>query len=265
MQNAAFEACNLNSVYIPMEIYPAFLKDAVASVLPLGIKGLNVTIPHKETIIPFLDSIDEESKKIGAVNTIEVSSGRLIGHNTDGRGYVASLSALNIGLADKRVIMIGAGGAAKGIAVTILSSGVTELIIMVRHRDRGQTLAKQLTTLFPDIKISVVGMDAKRRRFQKKNRATLLINCTPLGMKQDDPSPFPFSWIEADWTVSDLVYRPAETPLLSAAKEVGALTVSGIGMLLHQGALAFEIWTRKKPPLSVMKDALENALSSLDT
>ncbi len=265
MQNAAFEANNLDAVYLPFGIDPAHLKKAVASILPLGIKGINITIPHKETIIPFLDSVDEEARKIGAVNTIEVSSGRLIGHNTDGRGYVASLTASDINLAGQRVLMIGAGGAAKGVAVSVLSSGISELIIVVRHLDRGKALAEHLTSLFPRKPIAVVGMNAERHTFQRKGRETLLINCTPLGMKQDDPLPFPLSWIEPHWIVSDLVYRPVETPLLSAAKKVGALTVSGIGMLLHQGALAFEIWTRGKAPLTVMKEALEDALSALDS
>ncbi|HIE65598.1 MAG: shikimate dehydrogenase [Nitrospira sp.] len=265
MQNAAFKAYDLNSVYIPFEIDPAFLKNAVTSILPLGIKGVNITIPHKETIIPFLDSLDEEARKIGAVNTIEVSSGRLIGHNTDGKGYLASVAALDIDLRGQRVLMIGAGGAAKGVAVAVLSSGISELILMVRRLDRGKALVKQLSALFPDVPILVVEMNSERRTFQKKDRATLLINCTPLGMKEEDPTPFPLPWIEAHWIVSDLVYRPTETPLLSAAKKVGALTVPGIGMLLHQGALAFEIWTREKAPLSIMKDALEEALSPPDT
>jgi shikimate dehydrogenase len=265
MQNAAFEANHLNAVYIPFEINPAFLKDAVASILPLGIKGLNITIPHKETIIPFLDSIDEDARKIGAVNTIEVVSGKLIGHNTDGKGYIASLNALGIDLRGQRVLMVGAGGAAKGVAVAVLSSGASELTIVVRRLDRGREFSERLAALFPDVPISVVGMDADRRTFQQKDCATLLINCTPLGMKQDDPVPFPLSWIEPHWTVSDLVYHPAETPLLSAAKKVGARPVSGIGMLLHQGALAFEIWTREKAPLSVMKDALKDVLPPLET
>jgi len=265
MQNAAFRAYNLNSVYIPFEIDTAFLKNAVSSIIPLGIKGINVTIPHKETIIPFLDSIDDEARKIGAVNTIEVFSGRLIGHNTDGKGYLASLAALDINLKGQRVLMIGAGGAAKGVAVAVLSSGISELILMVRHLNRGKALAGQLAALFPDVPIKAVRMNARRRPFQRKACPTLLINCTPLGMNQEDPVPFPLAWIEGHWIVSDLVYRPAETPLLSAAKKVGALTVSGVGMLLHQGALAFEIWTRKKAPLSIMKDALKEGLSSTDT
>lgn len=265
MQNAAFEARNLDAVYLPFEINPAYLKNAVASILPLGIKGVNITIPHKEAIIPFLDSLDEEARKVGAVNTVEVSSGRLIGHNTDGRGYVASLTALDIDLAGQRVLMIGAGGAAKGVAIAVLSSGISELILVVRRLDRGKALAERLAALFPHVPITVVGMNAERHTFQQKGRATLLINCTPLGMKRDDPVPFPPSWIEPHWVVSDLVYRPAETPLLCAAKEAGALTVSGIGMLLHQGALAFEIWTQEKAPLTVMKEALEDTLSSLDS
>lgn len=265
MQNAAFAARNLDAVYIPFNVDPSQLKNAVASIHSLGIKGINITIPHKETIIPFLDSVDEDALKLGAVNTIEVSSGRLIGHNTDGRGYVASLKALDIDLTDQRVLLIGAGGAAKGVAHALLSSGVSELILIVRRLDRGKALAERLAALFSHIPISVVGMNADRDALTQKNRATVLINATPLGMKREDPVPFPLSRIKPHWLVSDLVYRPAETPLLIAAKKIGAQTVPGIGMLLHQGALAFEIWTQKKAPLAVMKGALEDALSDLSS
>ncbi|MFQ5781077.1 MAG: shikimate dehydrogenase family protein, partial [Nitrospiria bacterium] len=197
-----------------------------------------------------------------AVNTVEVCSNRLIGHNTDGRGFLASLTEMDIDPSGQRVILVGAGGAAKGVSIALLSAGVSELIIMARRSDHGKRLADRLAALFSHVDISVSGMHPEERVFQQKDRPTLLINTTPLGMKGDDPIPFTPSLIESEWIVADLVYRPAETPLLSAARNIGAKRVPGHGMLLHQGALAFEIWTNEKAPLAVMKNALWNALSS---
>lgn len=261
MQNAAFEAMGLPCRYLPFQVQPENLKKAIEAIIPLGIQGVNVTIPHKEAVIPFLDSVEAEAKRIGAVNTIETASGRLIGHNTDGKGFLASLSEMNVDLSGRRVILIGAGGAARGVAVTLLSAGISEIILMTRTAERGKLLADRLGSLSSRLKVSVRGMGLEGESPLGADRSTLLINSTPLGMKENDPLPFPSAWIDPEWIVADLIYRPDVTPLLSAAKKAGAKTISGLGMLLHQGALAFEIWTKEKAPLRVMRDALRFALA----
>lgn len=260
MHNAAFDALALPYRYVPFEVPPASLERAVKAIVPLGIRGVNVTIPHKEAVIPFLDRLDEEAERIGAVNTIEVSAGRLIGHNTDGRGFLESLRERNVDPKGMRVILLGAGGAAKAVAAALTTASISELMIFARTPARGEALAERLRALAPSLKIVFQGRDFSADAPADRGRPTLLINSTPLGLKASDPLPLPLSLLHPGWAVADLIYRPYETPLLQAAKAIGAKVVPGLGMLLHQGALAFEIWTKQSPPLSVMKQAVEAAL-----
>lgn len=261
MHNAAFDALGLPYRYVPFEVHPDRLEGAIKGILPLGILGLNVTIPHKEAVLPFLDQVDEEAKKIGAVNTIEIASGRLIGRNTDGRGFLESLREGEVDLSGRRVILLGAGGAAKAVAVVLAEQPIAEMVIMSRTAARGKALADRVTAVAPRLKTSIIGIDFGPGFPADSDRPTLLVNTTPLGMKQEDPSPFPPRLLDPRWSVADLIYRPEETPLLAAAKEAGATVIPGLGMLLHQGALAFEIWTKQKAPLSKMRQALQEALS----
>ncbi len=259
MHNAAFLALGLPHLYLPFGVPPRRLKEAIAAMGALGIRGINVTRPHKETVIPYLDRLTEEAQKIGAVNTIEIARGKRIGHNTDGLGFLKSLSEANIDPAGLRVILLGSGGAARAVAVSLLTRKISELIIRARSA-RGGILVAQLASLFPNIKISLHPFESKK---DFGDQAALLINTTPLGMKKNDPLPYPPSVLHPGWVVADLIYSPSKTALLSAAEGSGAKIVPGIGMLLHQGALSFEIWTKKKAPIAVMKKALEKALESV--
>jgi len=257
LHNAAFKALNLPYHYVPFHVPQGGLKEAVAAILALGIQGANVTIPHKEAIIPFLSTISEEAKKIGAVNTVEVSDGQLIGRNTDGPGFLMSLSEANINPAGLRVILLGAGGAARGVAVSLLNANISELRIVARSAERRRKLTDDLCALFPHIRISEppFGKDSL-------DVPTLLINATPLGMHQGDPLPYPQSRIYPHFVVADLVYNPLKTPFLLVAVTVGARIVPGSGMLLHQAALSFEIFTKQKAPLEAMRTALLTALEN---
>jgi len=259
MQGAAFETLGLPHLYLPFEVHPEHLRKAVEAIIPLGLQGLNLTIPHKESVMPFLDKIDSEAEKMGAVNTIEVCSGALIGHNTDGRGFLASLLETGVNPAGMKVLLLGAGGAARGVAVALLSAGVSEMVIMARNKVRAGALAKNLKAISPKVAISVKPFSFEKGQALRKKHPTLLINSTPLGMKASDPLPFSAREIQSDWVVADLIYRPYETPLLLAAKKNGAKIVPGLGMLLHQGALAFEIWTKMKAPLEPMRKSLRLA------
>lgn len=262
MHNAAFDAVGLPYRYLPFEVRPDQLQEAIKGIVPLGIRGLNVTIPHKETIVPFLDRIDEEAERIGAVNTIEIDSGRLIGHNTDGRGFLASLREMNIDCSGKRVLLLGAGGAAKAVAAILARQPISEMMIIARTPARGKELIDRLASISPRLKTSLWGVNFGSDFPADPGRPTLLVNTTPLGMNERDPLPFPIHFIDPRWSVADLIYRPAETALLAGAKKNGAAVIPGLGMLLHQGALAFEIWTRQKAPLLVMREALQQALLS---
>ena len=252
IHNAAFQALNLPCHYVPFHIPKERLKEAISAIVALGIGGINITIPHKEAIIPFLNELSDDARKIRAVNTVEVSGNRLIGHNTDGQGFLKSLAEANIAPAGLRVILLGAGGAARGVAVALLNASISELSIVARPTERLEMLYNDLCAIFPNAKI-------EKHPFDKNNFSdvpTLLINSTPLGMKEGDPLPYPSSRIYTNWVVADLVYNPFKTPLLLSAEKVGASIVPGIGMLLHQAVLAFEIFTKQKAPIEVMRTAL---------
>jgi len=257
MQNAAFKALGLPHYYVPFLVRSEQLKDALHAIRVLGLAGVNVTIPHKEAVIPFLDEMDEEARRIGAVNTIQRDGNRLLGYNTDGRGFIQSLLENGVDPSGKRVILLGGGGAARGVAYALLAAHAAELLILTRSPHTGSALAERLTTFFPKAAIfsGKMGMATL-----PSSRPTLLINATPLGMKEGDPIPYATEQIQPEWIVSDLIYRPDETPLLAEAKKRGARIVPGMGMLLHQGGLAFEIWMRKPAPIPAMRQALEAAL-----
>ncbi len=262
MHQAAFESLGMQAAYLPFEVHPNQLQQAVDSIPALGIQGVNVTLPHKEKVMAFLDDIDSEAEQIGAVNTIKNDSGRLIGYNTDGRGYVASLEEMFVTPAEKTVILLGAGGAAKGVAVALIKAGVKEIFIRSRRKEAGTALSTHLKSATGFTNISVMPFDQQETDSFSTQNPVLLINTTPLGMKAGDPIPFPPHLIQASWTVSDLIYRPSETPLLKTAKKAGAKTVPGLGMLLHQGVLSFQLWTSLHPPIEHMKQALLKAISN---
>ncbi len=255
MHNAAFASLGLPCHYVPFRVRRAQLADAIRAIRALGLSGINVTIPHKEAVVALLDGVDETAQQIGAVNTIARDGDRLIGHNTDGLGFVQSLAESGVDPARFRVILLGAGGAARGVAHALLKAGVSEMTILARSHPRGSALIEWLTPLFPHVTLS---LDVSTNvPFRPILLPTLLVNATPLGMRAEDPLPYSAEQISPEWVVADLIYRPHKTALLTAAEARGAKIVPGIGMLLHQGALAFEIWTRQPAPLSVMRQALK--------
>jgi len=261
MHNAAFAYAGLPYRYFPFEVMPDRLHTAVAAIVALGLGGVNVTLPHKEAVVPMLDRVENGAARIGAVNTIEVSDGRLIGHNTDGEGFLRALADEAIHPEGMRVIMLGAGGAALGVTDALLSRGVAQMIVFSRTAARTAHLVNRMRQIHPDARISV-GLGDAASAASSDTMPTLLINATPLGLAADDSLPFPEARLGPGWVVADLVYRPRETPLLRVARQRGAIPVSGVGMLLHQGALAFEIWTKRAAPVAVMRAALQVALGA---
>lgn len=250
MQNAAFSHLNLDYCYVAFSVKPELLREAVHAIRALSLSGVNVTVPHKEKVIPFLDRVDEEALFIGAVNTIKNSDGILTGYNTDGRGFMESLKEAGIETEGKKVVIIGAGGASRAIAF-YLAKKASQVLIFDIDKSRAGSLAADLKTLYPHVAV----MDKP----DNLHNTDILINATPLGLKEADPTPVDISLITAGMAVCDLIYR--ETALLRMASVRGCITLDGSGMLLHQGALAFEIWTGIKPPISVMRDALEGSKS----
>ena len=245
MHNAAFENLGLDYCYLPFLVHPDFLRQAVEGVRALNMAGVNVTVPHKETVIPCLDSVDEEAAFIGAVNTVVNSSGKLRGFNTDGKGFMRSLSEAGIAVEGRKVLVVGAGGASRAIGY-YLSEKAEALYLHDIAQNRADKLVSDLSRIRQNVscheKIADLGL------------FDVIINATPLGLKADDPLPLDITALSAHHTVCDLIYR--KTPLLEEAQKKGCRTIDGMGMLLWQGALAFELWTSAVPPVDVMRKAL---------
>jgi shikimate dehydrogenase len=253
MHNAAFDELGMNWRYLPFHVAPERLGEAVAGIRALGLRGVNVTVPHKEAVMRHLDRIDDEAGRIGAVNTIVNDDGVLTGHNTDGRGFVKSLEERGITVGGRRIAMLGAGGAARSVAFSLLASGAASIHIANRTVSRAASLADDLNRIRHAVTAaseigSLSGFD-------------ILVNTTSLGLHPEDALPVDTAMLNNEIAVCDLIYNPAETPLLAAARRLGAKTVNGLGMLLWQGAVAFRLWTGAEPPVDVMRRALEAGLA----
>jgi shikimate dehydrogenase len=251
MHNAAFAKLGLDWRYLAFEVDPKNLRAAIEGARVMGFAGLNLTVPHKLLAVEMVDELDASAKCWGAVNTIKFENGRAIGFNTDADAIVAALREdLKIKLRGASVLLLGAGGAGRTAALKLASEKVAELFLVNRTRSKAEKIAREIKKRFPRIKISV-GYPG--------TNVDLILNATSLGLKSDDASPLDtkqFSLKRAR-AVFDMIYRPAETKLLKAAKKSGCKTSNGLGMLLYQGAKAFEIWTGKPAPLDVMRRALE--------
>ncbi|MDP2754159.1 MAG: shikimate dehydrogenase [Nitrospirota bacterium] len=248
MHNAAFTELGLDYCYVPFLVHPDYLEYAVKAIKSLNLSGVNVTVPHKEKVMPFLDEINEEASFIGAVNTIVNSGGRLIGYNTDGRGFIQSLSEGGISIEDKNILIIGAGGASKAISY-YLSQKAKTLYLYDIDKYKVEKLVQDLNNIFNNVYII--------ENISSVGRFHIIINATPLGLKKEDPLPFDTTLLRTEQTVCDVIYK--KTRLLEEASKKGCVTIDGLGMLLWQGVFAFELWTGKKPGVEVMRNALLKA------
>jgi len=260
MHNAAIEALGVDMVYLPFEVRPERLGMAVEAIRSLDILGVNVTIPHKSVVIPYLDRISEEARVIGAINTIVNREGELIGYNTDGEGYVRSLKReLGFDFKGKTVLLLGAGGAARGILVSIAREGPKDVIVANRTIAKASALVRELKGQFPDVGVTALGLIPEILKVHMGG-TTLLINTTSLGMRGEGIG-LPLDALPGDAVVSDIVYRPLMTPLLKEASALGLITHNGLGMLVEQGALSLKLWTGLDAPREIMREVV---LKSLD-
>ena len=255
IHNAAFQHLNLDYVYVAFNVRASQLKDAILGVRGLGIYGLNVTMPHKISIIKYLDELDETAKRIGSVNTVLNKDGRLIGYTTDGVGAFNALKYAGSDPLGKKVVVLGAGGASRSICFT-LAERVRELIILNRTLERAVSLANNIReVLGGKVNVRAASLVDENLRKELKD-ADILINATSVGMKPNDAyTPVKRDFLHRNLTVFDIVYNPLETRLLREAKLIGAKTIDGLSMLIHQGAVSFEIWTGVKAPIDVMREA----------
>jgi shikimate dehydrogenase len=250
MHNSAFEALGLNCCYVPFSVHPDRLSSAMDAVRALNLLGVNVTVPHKEKVLPMLDEIDDEASFIGAVNTVVNTDGRLKGYNTDGRGFMQSLSESRIEVKGRVVLILGAGGAARAIGY-YLARKAKALSIYGRTAEKAERLATDLKKVSDNV--------SALRRISRPDKFQVIINATPLGLKNGDPLPIDTASLDNRQIVCDLIYR--NTRFLAEASGKGCITLNGLGMLLWQGVFAFELWTGRKPDVGIMRKALISSIA----
>lgn len=260
MHNASFEALGIHATMQAYDIAPESLKDALESFASLGFGGINVTIPHKQSIIPYLDFIDEEAGIIGAVNTIKFEGGRMRGFNTDSYGFRQTLEPFRSSIEGSRFIVLGAGGAAHAVTYVLLRFFRTAQIVVASRTSAGSKNLVEHFKGFHGTRLATSTLeDPQLARIVRDSE--VIINATPVGM-HPKTGQMAVEGVEfrQGQTVIDLVYRPLQTELLRVAKQSGARTVSGLEMFLHQGARAFEIWTGQTTDIGQMRKLLTEKL-----
>lgn len=256
MHNAAFVARQMNWRYLAFAVPPERIPEAVAALPALGLRGVNVTVPHKQAVMSYLQHWTPAAEAIGAVNTIIAeTNGQLTGDNTDGAGFIADLQAHNVEPEGKRALVIGAGGSSRAVVYGLAEAGVESVRILNRTVAKAVDLAATMQSYFPEISISSAAFPDDVT--SSSQDADLIVNCTSLGM---EPRIEGLPWEEnvefrEDQIVYDLVYNPAMTRLLQLASTDGAAAIGGLGMLVYQGAIAWEKWTGETAPVDVMQQA----------
>ena len=256
IHNSAFEATNTNGVYLAWEVDATELAETVANIRRYQMYGINLSMPYKEQVIPYLDQLSEEACLIGAVNTVVNREGTLIGYNTDGKGFFKSLPSFKI--SRKRLVLLGAGGAAKAILAQAILDGVSQISVFVRSSSMEKTrpyLEKiQNATGF---RVDLFALEDVQDLQDSITKADLLVNATSVGM-DGSSQPIPTSIVLPEkLMVADVIYQPFETPFLKWARNQGNQSINGLGMLLYQAAEAFELWTGKEMPTDQIWESLK--------
>ena len=265
-QQAALDHYGIDARYQPWEVDPKDLGAFMESIRAPDAIGNNVTVPHKEAVMEHLDEVEDWARQAGAVNTVVNQNGKLVGHNTDGVGFLRGLTE-NSGFtaAGARVVIFGAGGSAKAVALALAGEGVSSITIVNRTLERAERLAELIASGGPSgLSVDAVPLDDEDRITRAAAESSLLVNSTSMGMLHgpDEPgSPIQARHIPTGVVAYDLVYNPSETPFLREAAKAGAVAIGGLSMLVHQGARAFELWTGKEAPVQVMMSAAVEAMS----
>ena len=254
MHNASFAADGLDFVYVALNVASDDLPAAVRGAAALGLRGFNVTMPHKRAMVPLVDELDEEARISGAVNTVVIEGQKLRGHNTDGPGLVEACREAGVRLEGQDVVLLGAGGAAASIAAALCGAGIERLHIINRNPEHADALAGKLREAGKGTGIEV---HPTRALDEGAVHAPVIVNATPLGMRDVDPLPLSPEYLGEGTTLVDAVYRPGtETALVREARERGATVVTGQRMLLYQGVLAQRLWTGRQPNVAAMDEAI---------
>lgn len=263
MQNAALKHAKIDMQYARFQIGPNELKEALTLIQKLDFVGLNLTLPHKVAAPELVDRIDDDAKQIGAINVIKIEDGETHGFNTDGRGFARAIrEEFSVDLRDLKVMVLGAGGAARAIALECAKSHCERLVIANGTFEKGERLVEKLRGFFegpkvfgPVPRLQAIRWEEAAFQFQIAN-VDLIVNATPVGLNPGDPAPLSSRLLAPHLMVYDTIYSTQRTPLIAAAIEAGARAADGRSMLLHQGALAFEIWFERAAPIDVMRKAV---------
>lgn len=262
-QNAALRHCGIAAQYARFHIQPQELSEALQRIKESDFIGVNLTVPHKIASLALMDDCDELAKKIGAINTVRIGDGKMIGLNTDGVGFLRAVrETFSVDIRDLRVLVLGAGGGARAIAFQCALEKCERLVIVNRDLEKATGLVEQLRPHFtgprvlgPVARLEAISWNESALRFQLAN-TDLLVNATPLGLARNDAAPVASRLLAPHLIVLDTLYRSEKTPLVRAAEEAGARASDGRAMLVHQGAAAFEIWFERSAPIAAMRTAL---------
>ena len=263
MQNAALNHCKIDMQYARFQISTDDLGESLKQLRGLDFVGVNLTVPHKIKALLSIDEVDSEAARIGAVNVIKIEKGNLLGFNTDGRGFSRAIrQEFSVDLRDLRVLVLGAGGAARAIAMQCAKENCERLVIANRSFEKARKLADELRKFFagpkvlgPVARLQAMAWEENAFRFQIAN-IDLVVNVTPLGLHRSDSSPIPSRLLAPHLMIYDTIYSEQRTPFVSAAIGAGARAANGLSMLLYQGALAFELWFEREAPINAMRAAL---------
>ncbi|HZK44472.1 MAG TPA: shikimate dehydrogenase [Syntrophomonadaceae bacterium] len=255
MQNKALQEMGLNYIYVPLEVKPVDIKKAIEAIRIYDLMGVNVTIPYKEIVMEHLDELSAEAIACEAVNLIKNEDGRLIGYNTDGKGFVAGLEEADVDVSGQ-ILLLGAGGAARAVGHALATEGVQEMTFLDIDRLKAENLADFIRR---KTGVSCYGLEMNRETFALAGKnADIIVNCTPSGMYPEiNNSPIDdISMIKKPAVLCDLIYNPLQTKLLAMGRAHGLKIINGVPMLVHQGALTLEILTNLKPPIDIMREVV---------
>ncbi len=259
MHNASMQELGFDGIYLALDVHPDRLMEVLPAMAQMGFAGVNLTVPHKEIAFHGLEKLDESAQLLGAANTVEFTEEGLVGHNTDGYGFLKALEvAFGSTVEDDAVFILGCGGAGRATALMAATKGARSVVLSDIDSDRVRRLKDEILGLAPHVEVVSALCDCERAELCRA--CDLVVQASPVGMKPEDPSLLPAEAFREGQRAFDLIYMYPETAFLTTARGAGAKIANGLGMLLHQGARAFEIWTGVEPSVSTMQKALENAV-----
>ena len=259
MHNASMQTLGFDGIYLALDVHPDRLMEVLPSMALMGFGGVNLTVPHKEIAFRGLEKLDDTAKLFGAANTVEFTEDGMVGHNTDGYGFLKALeAAFGKTVEGDSIFVLGCGGAGRATALQAATAGAKALVLADIDPDRVRRLKDEIRGLTPNVEVVEALCDCEKTDLCRA--CDLVVQASPIGMKEGDPSLLPPEAFRAGQRAFDLIYMYPETAFLTTAREAGAGIANGLGMLLHQGARAFEIWTGIEPDVLAMRKALEAAV-----